>query len=91
MILWLIYMNDLEDYIKFPLDQGLKDPKEKTVANAIAEQNAMPRNKGGNSPVIDYIVKKQADANKSPKAKGTHEHYTPKGKHVSGKETPAGQ
>lgn len=62
------------------IGKGLPDPKEKAVANSIASQNGMIKNPDGSNPVIDYIVKKQIEANKSSKAKHTHEHYTTKGK-----------
>jgi hypothetical protein len=57
-----------------------KDPKEQSVAEAIAAQSGLIKDDTGHNPVTDYIMKKQTEANASPKAKHTHAHYTPKGR-----------
>lgn len=46
-----------------------KKQNESVVAESIAMQNAMPLDIHGHNPAIDYIVKKQAEANSSPKAR----------------------
>lgn len=45
------------------------DKQKQSVADAIASQNGMIKTEEGNNPAIDYIVKKQTEANDSSKAK----------------------
>lgn len=53
-----------------PLSVGRSlDPKLQNVADSIARQQGLPLNAKGDSPVTDYIVKKQFEANRANKAK----------------------
>lgn len=63
-----------------PKKDKKKAPEENAIAISVATQAGLVKDPDGTSPVTDYIIKKQIEANKSPQAKQTHPHYTPKGK-----------